>query len=269
MSDAINIKLIGWEENKFRKDNKKNSWFRFNHDYFENSKFFNFTPIDLTIYIYILCQCSKTNCDQIVLNFDHFYRNTGLKKEVIVPVLEKFYKNNILKKTRSCKIPNVTFKCPTLHNNTLHNKTNNIVESRSNDFDFEKIYENYPRKEGKTKGILQCVNQIKTSEHYTSLNAAVQNYAEQCRKNNTEKKFIKLFSTFMSQGSWRDYVEVTQTKPTQVITKCIICNGSGINTENFEATGEVSQCECMRKKKLERSNEGISALIEESLNGIL
>lgn len=70
-------------------------------------------------------------------------------------------------------------------------------------FDFEKVYEKYPRKIGKTRGIKICEKEIKTLLDYENLLKAVSNYATTCQQ--TESKFIKHFSTFM--GEWRDWIE--------------------------------------------------------------
>jgi len=72
-------------------------------------------------------------------------------------------------------------------------------------FDFEKIYESYPLKKGKSKGIEKCKSQIKTDEDYSNLEKAVASYKALCEKEETESQYIKQFSTFM--GCWRDYLD--------------------------------------------------------------
>jgi hypothetical protein len=69
-------------------------------------------------------------------------------------------------------------------------------------FDFEKVYERYPRKEGKTDGLKKCHIDIKSQEDYNALEKAVERYSKTCREERREKKYIKQFSSFMS--TWRD-----------------------------------------------------------------
>lgn len=78
-----------------------------------------------------------------------------------------------------------------------------VKEEESQLFDFEFVYNLYPKKEGKTKGIEFCQKNIKTKEDYDLLLKAVTRYSKNCRTERTERKFIKLFSSFMSV--WKDY----------------------------------------------------------------
>jgi hypothetical protein len=90
----------------------------------------------------------------------------------------------------------------TLHNTTLHNTTDfpDSVKKviHKNKFDFDKIYNLYPRKEGKKKGLTICNKIIDTSEKYTDLLKAVENYVKHCKSFKTEIRYIKQFSTFMN-----------------------------------------------------------------------
>lgn len=72
-------------------------------------------------------------------------------------------------------------------------------------FDFEILYQIYPRKQGKTKGMEKCIKEITTEQLYSDLKKAIENYGKICASQNTEKKYIKQFSTFMN--CWRDYLE--------------------------------------------------------------
>ncbi|MGB1290554.1 MAG: hypothetical protein ACPG5Z_00380 [Pseudoalteromonas sp.] len=90
-------------------------------------------------------------------------------------------------------------------------KENKIKENKiKSEFDFEEIYQNYPRRLGKKQGLIKCKAQIKTQGSYEKLKTAVENY-----KNLTggqEKKYIKHFSTFMN--CWEDYLEKITTSAT-------------------------------------------------------
>lgn len=72
-------------------------------------------------------------------------------------------------------------------------------------FDFEPLYQKYPRKEGKTRGIAKCVKEVCTKEAYEELSVAIDRFAKQCRQRGTESRFIPHFSTFM--GTWRDWLD--------------------------------------------------------------
>lgn len=74
-------------------------------------------------------------------------------------------------------------------------------------FDLEEAYKRYPRKQGKTPGVLRLAAQIKTDEDYANLLTAIDNYS---RCEDVKRGFIKLFSTFA--GEWRDWVDTSTGK---------------------------------------------------------
>ena len=73
----------------------------------------------------------------------------------------------------------------------------------------QEIYQSYPRKEGKTKGIEKLLKDIETEAELSDLDLAVQNYSNSCI--GKDPKYIKMFSTFASE--WRDWIEVQQSVP--------------------------------------------------------
>jgi hypothetical protein len=82
-------------------------------------------------------------------------------------------------------------------------------------FDFKSIYKVYPRKEGKTKGFEILSRSIMTKEEFDLLRLATRRYADKCLRENTEPKYILLFSTFA--GRWKDYLPIEESrKPKEV-----------------------------------------------------
>lgn len=80
----------------------------------------------------------------------------------------------------------------------------NTSKSTKVKFDLEKIYAEYPKKEGKKLGMNKLKRIIKTEEDFNKVLASVRNYSK--LKYGTELKFIKQFSSFMS--SWEDYLKI-------------------------------------------------------------
>lgn len=68
-------------------------------------------------------------------------------------------------------------------------------------FNFESIYQLYPLKKGKQRGLQLCRKKIRSVEDFKRLEQAVKNYARQVSGKDPE--FIKHFSTFMN--CWEDY----------------------------------------------------------------
>lgn len=74
-----------------------------------------------------------------------------------------------------------------------------------NGFDFDTLYQAFPRKKGKQNGASIFKRTITTQGDYDNLLKAVKNYNAECNKNDIEERWIKHFSTFMN--CWEDYVE--------------------------------------------------------------
>ncbi len=73
------------------------------------------------------------------------------------------------------------------------------VPSREKTFDLTVIYQMYPRKLGKVTGLNKLGRRIKSQESYDRCFAAVANYAEHCKRENLEEKYIMHFSTWVSK----------------------------------------------------------------------
>lgn len=71
--------------------------------------------------------------------------------------------------------------------------------------DFDSLYQKYPKREGKQKGLATCKAQIRTPEDFEALSLAIDRYTAHCRREATDSKYIKHFSTFMN--CWRDWLE--------------------------------------------------------------
>ena len=79
-------------------------------------------------------------------------------------------------------------------------------------FDIAPLYEAFPRKEGKVRGLSKLSASIRTPEQYERFRRAVANYAEKVRVEQIERQYVLLFSTF-ANGRWEDYVDYVAKKP--------------------------------------------------------
>ena len=90
--------------------------------------------------------------------------------------------------------------------NTNNNNNNNNNKNNNNKpvFDFDKIYDLYPKKVGRSEGLKRCKSKIKTQKAYDRILIAVGNYSKITE--GTNQRYIKHFSSFMS--NWEDYLEI-------------------------------------------------------------
>jgi hypothetical protein len=64
----VRIKVKKWETYNPRKDVHKTIWFRLQNDLLENPRFEHFSCEEIVTFIYILSQCSKAQCDEVIVN---------------------------------------------------------------------------------------------------------------------------------------------------------------------------------------------------------
>ena len=74
--------------------------------------------------------------------------------------------------------------------------------------DLEKLYADYPRKEGKKKAFEKLNKLITSEEIFTQVHTAIKNYAKQSA--DKETRYVKQFSSFVSV--WEDYLVVAEKK---------------------------------------------------------
>jgi len=80
-------------------------------------------------------------------------------------------------------------------------------------FDFDSVYQAYPRKEGKVEGMTRLRKRIRSAADFEKFAAAVRRYAGLCRTENRKREHILLWSSFVgTEGAerWLDYAPATQ-----------------------------------------------------------
>ena len=93
----------------------------------------------------------------------------------------------------------------TVNNTNLNNTKNNNNTNEQIRNEIESLYEQYPQKKGKAKGIQKALNLIKTKKlTLQQLKICIENYKQETK--NYDKQYIKHFSTFMN-SDYLDYVE--------------------------------------------------------------
>lgn len=70
---------------------------------------------------------------------------------------------------------------------------------------FEKIWERYPRREGRKEAERHFIATVKTDQDWESIKWALENYKEYLKKEKIEKRFIKMGSTWFN--NWQDWKE--------------------------------------------------------------
>jgi hypothetical protein len=221
----IEIVILNWEKYNPRKDVKNSSWFRFEHNLFDNPNFYNFHPLEILFFIYLLTVFSKKSADfsKKSSNFFrifpiHAERMSKVRQTYIHSALKKLNEINIIEYSyvTSASRPRNVHVTDTLQIRALRNVTirNDTKKEELLPFNFEILYKKYPLKKGKEEGIKRCKLLITTQEEYDQLSLAIDRYSIDIVKNKTESKFIKHFSTFIENRDskpfsqpWRDWID--------------------------------------------------------------
>lgn len=86
-------------------------------------------------------------------------------------------------------------------NNTLNNTFNNKNNIYS---DFEKLWDLYPNKKGKSAALKSYEKAIKKGTTNDVIEKGIRALIAECKKNNTETRFIPHGSTWFNQERWND-----------------------------------------------------------------
>jgi len=139
------------------------------------------------------------NLFKISQNLDNFWK---IETPIILELMGKDFK-----RTRQQS----GIAAPKKKEERIKKKEKNIKKDLSEiSFDFEALYQKYPRKIGKKKGIEFLNRYVKNTEQYENISKAIENYAAHCKIQKTESQFIKHFSTFLN--CWEDWQSMPEEK---------------------------------------------------------
>jgi hypothetical protein len=206
MAKGIWVKIRN-EDWRPRKDIKHPHWFKCSNRILEDEDFYNFGFDELCVWIHILSLASLKDSDTVFINFEAAERKARLKEKIIRAAVAKLKEKQIdvvhVHDTYAIRTDHVHD--PGSREEKNREEKNREEETTNFVLDFERVYQEYPRKEGKKGGLKVCDREIKTPEDYALLISAIKRYREHHRKIGTEKQFLKHFATFM--GEWRDWLD--------------------------------------------------------------
>ena len=208
----LSVTILNWEKYNPRKDVIRSSWFRLENDLLEHPDFFSFSNGEMLSLIYLFSQASKRNTGSLSINFEHAQVVCRIKEKDLRSAIDKLLELKVISVHDTSAYADVT---PTVRarpdpaatnertNDT--NERNEHAQLKPSDREFEEAYAEYPRKEGKSRGMAKLKAQIKTTASLKDFKAAVGRYLEHTRQHAVEPKFIKHFSTFVTE--WKDWLD--------------------------------------------------------------
>lgn len=127
----LQIRIRNFEDYKGRSDVKHNSWFRLSNRFLEDHEFFDFTPGEKLVWIYLLSLASQKNHGDIHVSYQHAHHVCRIERDVLFSGIEKLIKIKCIEKIRTRTLrgryAHDTQTCATEHNITEQDK-HNITE---------------------------------------------------------------------------------------------------------------------------------------------
>lgn len=196
----ITLTIRNFESYLPRKDYVKIHWVRFEVDFLSHPDFFDISPAELKVFIHFICIAAKIQNSEIRMNIDHTAYILQLKNEDILSAVNKLNTKRWDVKNHDAVLnPYDSVQIPISREEKKRKEKSIYAQNDLSDFDFFKIYGFYPRKIGRLKGIRWLQNNIKNKEDYEKLDKAVNNYAMHVKNNKTDQKYIKHFSTWVTE----------------------------------------------------------------------
>jgi len=194
----MKLEILGWLNFNPRKELKSMSWFRVQSDIAYSETLFGLTAEQKWLWIFLLSTCARKCSGVININFKFISHQTGISERIIKNTLQLFENKGLVSNT--------------IEGDTTRSENGPYEEDRQTNkqtdlsLNFEALYQKYPKKIGKSAGLKTCHRKIKTQNEYENLSTAIDNFNRVIEIENTEKKYIKQFSTFMN--CWEDYLEI-------------------------------------------------------------
>jgi len=201
----MNIEILNFERYNPRKDMIRPQWFRLDNRMVFDPQFHDFKSHEMWLWIVLLSLASMKNDAQIICTTAYLIHASKLSMSQIKAGLIKLQQNQCVRVTLKPRSANLNDPAPTeITGITEKTEITELIKSKSpyGTFDFDRLYDLYPRKLGKKKGVDRAKTQIKTQGQYEALRAAIKNYARYCVRK--ELQYIQHFSTFMNV--WTDWV---------------------------------------------------------------
>ena len=199
--DFIEVKIVNWESYNPRRDYKRPWWFALSNKITSDDMFSEFSDAEFKAWIHILCTASVQNSEVAKVFFKHAERSAGIKRKTLSDVIHKLEILEVIQVQAAICTESVRDLYATVHNSTVHNKTNNIAQSG----DFAAFWAEVPRKVGKEKASKSYLREIRSGVSHDSIMAHLRKFTQYHRENRTEAKFIPHASTFINNHKeWAD-----------------------------------------------------------------
>jgi hypothetical protein len=200
----VQLNIVNWEKYNPKRAQKTYSWLRLNNDFFEDERLYEMSAEHKLLFVVLLCLASKKNSESLSMNLRYLVNSTQIKACQIMLILQDLEMVSLIEVTT-----------PALHHHypyeTRRDETRQVEPIKGspvNSFDFDALYEKFPRKKGKKLGFTRMRRICTSQKKYDELRKAIDNYALYCE--DFELTYVKYFSTFMNE--YEDWINWSPEK---------------------------------------------------------
>jgi len=150
-NEIIEISIPNWDKFNPRKDRVNFTWLRLQNDFFGDQKVFGLNLTEKLLYIFILCERSKTNKNSLMIGVQYCSAILNIKPKQIHDAIDT------LVRCRLCAVVEPSLCLPTNVTNVTNERTNMSQAQKLEKFSLtiseaEELYQSYPLKKGKQGG---------------------------------------------------------------------------------------------------------------------
>jgi len=207
---VITVTIPNWEKYNPRSDRTNFSWFRFENRFFHDQTVYELGTNSKLLCVFLFCEVSRNAGRPTEVNLDYVSGLLTIRRSQLLRDLNELRASGMISFDdvimTASRRHRASFGCPTIQDKTDETRqTYSRAKKPREEFDLKSLYEKYPRKLGKAKGLAKASRDVKTEADFQALAVAITRFVEFHKKAGTEEKFIPHFSTFMS--AWRDWTE--------------------------------------------------------------
>jgi len=202
--DTVTVTVHKWDEWNIRsRDYKKPWWFAMSNTITQDN--YDLSDAEFRALVHVFCLCSKKKSLTVEIDLADAKRLGKVNPKALFSLIEKFSKKGILSQSGQILAESRSASDPTQQDKTEQNITRQAQRAKPSDF--ESVYRLFPKKEGKTRGLEYLAKKapLGDANYLADLETAAVNYSEHVRKAGTDRKYIKLFSTWVTE--WRDWLD--------------------------------------------------------------
>lgn len=240
--DEVEITIVNWQKHQeygaaTRSDRPHQAlrWLKLNNMVYRSVSLYQLNDAEKWAFICLLCLYGQKGGKKTRIPLDWWEFETRVQRKILLSCLDKLNGNTVVYQPVYHEVPpdkirvdksrseeSIKDYCPKENQCTVLESSPSapvVVERVPKLSDFEALYEAFPRKVGRKKGLTALMRKYQASKNkavfFEAVKAAIEKYKEHLIKEETEPRFVQHFSTFVN--SWEDWLHPEAGQSTGVV----------------------------------------------------